>query len=227
MIISHSNNFIFLRVPKNASTSVATFMINNLCDQNDKYTKINDSQIPSVNVPQEIINKYKHDYRFIHLTLNELVENNLVDKDKAAKMKVITIIRDPFDRQISLYCWKNKGNRSPDDFRRQFSLGHHQTDRSNKITQYQYGCLGDNHVAECWLYQDIDLHLQEFVSQLGVDINIDLAKYKSNMRSGQMDDFYDQHTRSAVERYYEKDFEIYNRLVDENRSRFNYSAQGR
>ena len=103
MVVSHSNNFIFLRVPKNASSSLAEFFVRNCCDSSDQYTAVNDCGILNQNIPSQVLSIYRHQSRFIHLTLDELVSNDIVTLDKAKSMTKIMVLRNPFDRQLSLY----------------------------------------------------------------------------------------------------------------------------
>jgi len=130
-------------------------------------------------------------------------------------MDVINIIRDPFERQLSLYFWKQRGNRSPEDFRKQFKNGYHANDVSNKITQYDYGCVAGEHVAKCWLYDDIERHLQQFCSDRNLP-NTSLNTYKSTVSDKKDMSYYDEETYAAVAEYYAKDIELYNRLKNEN-----------
>ena len=215
MVVSFSNNFIFLRLPKNASTSVAAYFVKNACDNNDVWTRINDAGVGDHNISPSVIAKHKHDYHFIHMTLNEIVHENIITLDQARSMDVINIIRDPFERQLSLYFWKQRGNRSPEDFRKQFKNGYHANDISNKITQYDYGCVAGEHVAKCWLYDDIERHLQQFCSDRNLP-NPSLNTYKSTISDKKDMSYYDEETYAAVAEYYAKDIELYNRLKNEN-----------
>lgn len=99
MVICDSFNFNFLRIPKNASSSLSEFFIRNFCSKEDIFTEVNDCGIPSHNVPQELIRKYAHKYRFIHLTLQELINNNMLTEEKARSMQNIGVIRNPYERQ--------------------------------------------------------------------------------------------------------------------------------
>mgnify|MGYP000282734717 CR=1 FL=1 len=120
MVICNTHNFIYLRVPKNASSSLAEFFVRNYCHSNDAYTQyatqpdhlrqdrwteVNDCQIPSYNIPMKTMRKYMDRYRFIHLTLAEIVGEGLVREMDLPHKRVISVIRDPLMRQLSLYFW--------------------------------------------------------------------------------------------------------------------------
>jgi len=220
MVISDTNRFIFLRVPKNASTSLATFFVKGYCDsKNDAYTSIGDSRIQSKNIPQNVINKYRNDYRFIHLTLNEILHNRLIDESYARSCKIIGCLREPLDRQLSLYFFKKrgKGSPSPKEFREMFCNGYCRDDSNNRILQSQYLKIGDQSVGEWWLYEDLDERLFQFQQQYSAIKNIELPTYKSSFRKEvdkqeQIDYYYDEKTRNVVLDYYAPDVDLYKRL---------------
>lgn len=217
MVISDSNNFIFLRVPKNASTSLAEFFVKHMCDKNDKWTGIGDARLPTNNISNEIISKYRVQYRFIHLTLEEIIENGVITENDLAK-QVITVLRNPLERQLSLYFFKNKGNRSPQSFRYIMKDGYYKDDGSNHILQTDYAKYKGKDYATYWLYESIDEKLEEFAASRGLKMPAQLSKHKAgNNTNALIDEYYDAATRKAVLEYFKDDYEMYMRLKDENR----------
>lgn len=220
MVISDTHKFIFLRVPKNASTSLATFFVKGYCySDKDVYTKIGDSQIQSKNISQSTVNKYRKHHRFIHLTLNEIIQNKIVDESYARKCKIIGCLRDPLDRQLSLYFFKKRGNKStsPEEFQKIFSKGYCEDDDNNQILQSQYLKIGDQSVGEWWLYENLNNHLTEFQKQFPLNQNIELPTYKSSFRKSidkqeQIDYYYNEEVKNAVLDYYAEDVDLYQRL---------------
>lgn len=223
MVICESNGFIFLRIPKNASTSLATYLIKEYCNKTDTYTGVGDSGITKQNVPDGIISKYRIGYRFIHLTLNELVQNKLITEEKIRNMKVYGVIREPLDRQLSLYFFKkrSRANYNPDDFRMLFQNGYCESDQNNRILQSEYCKLGTEDVGHYWLYDKLNEALNQFKQIFPPQNDIGVPTYKSSLRQSYnkqdlIDEYYDQKTKDAVLKYYEKDFELYERLRNEN-----------
>lgn len=219
MVICKERKFIFLRVPKNASTSLATFFVQGYCDSNDIYTGIGDSKITRQNIPDAVHSKYRQGYRIIHLTLNEILHNNLLDESFARQCKIFGVLRDPFDRQLSLYFFKNRrrGNVSPKGFRQMFRNGYCNGDLNNQILQSDYLKIGDQSVGEWWLYDTLNQHLAEFQQQYPPTTNVDLPQYKSSFRKSVdkqalIDEYYDDETRQAVAEYYANDIDLYQRL---------------
>ena len=224
MVICESQKFLFVRIPKNASTSLATFFVQGYCNSKDKYTGIGDAGIKTQNVDQNIVNQYKLGYRFIHLTLNEIIDNGLISQSQISDMKVFGCIREPFDRQLSLYFFKKRQSKhtSPHEFQNMFRNGYCEGDNNNKILQSEYLTIRNENVGEYWLYDNLNQHLKTFQSQFNAINQISLPQYKSSMRktldkNELIEQYYNQSTRDAVMKYYEKDFELYEKLKNENR----------
>jgi hypothetical protein len=211
MVICDKHNFIFLRIPKNASSSLADFFVRNFCDQNDIWTEVNDCGIRDNNVNPELIRKYRHQYRFIHLMLQELVDNNVVTPTTLADKEIISVLRNPHRRQLSLYFFLKRGQRkSPEEFRHIFRDGYHETDTSNRILQTDYPKLKGVDKGTWWIYNRLNEHLQEFCSSKGMTGKLELKQYKNGYTPKQQEIFeqyYDQKTLDAVKKYYEKDFD--------------------
>lgn len=218
MVICKSNKFIFLRVPKNASTSLATFFIKGYCGKNDIYSGIGDSKIKKHNFPDSVHSKFRKGYRMIHMTLNEIIDNKIIDESFARECKIIGVLRDPFDRQLSLYSFKNRGKTlSPEHFRDCIQNGYLEGDLNNQIPQSEYLKIGDESVGEWWLYENLNDHLAEFQKQYPTNNDIELPHYKSSFRKNidkqeQIDYYYNEQTKNAVKEYFAADFELIERL---------------
>ena len=212
MVVSYSNNFIFLRVPKNASSSLAEYFVRNKCNKDtDMWTSVNDCGIKQNKIPQDIITKYAYHYRHIHLTLQELVDNALITHTEATEMKKIVVMRNPLHRQLSLFfflCRNQKRASTPEQFRKAFASGKHESDSNNVYTQTEYtkldGVITSN--VDFWKYENI-----------GNMITDNLSQFKSNTRPKRdmdelVSEYYDAATRSAVLEYYAEDMKIYESL---------------
>lgn len=219
MVISESNHFIFIRVPKNASTSLATFFVQNYCKgRDDRYTPIGDSGVKTKGISDSLISKHRTQYRFIHLTLQELVEEGVVTRESVKSKEVITVIRDPIERQLSLFFFKHR--RNPKDatveaFRKEYQLGYDQNDGSNSILQSEYCKLDGQFVTTPWLYDFIPEHLAHFSARRKSLPETPLANFKSGIkpeRETLIQEYYDKATKKAVEQYFAADFELYHRL---------------
>jgi len=211
MVICEKYNFVFLRVPKNASSSLAEFFVRNFCDMGDKWTDVNDCGLPMNNIPRELVYKYADKYRYIHLTLEELVQNRMLPPTDLERKRIITVIRDPLMRQLSLYFFlKRVETPSIEEFRSIFKDGYHASDPSNKILQTEYPRVYGYDYGEYWLYNKLDRYVDSFAKQNNVIPQNSLQKFKSGFTPQQVnliDKWYDQKTLDAVRKYYEKDFE--------------------
>lgn len=214
MVISEKHNFIFIRIPKNASTSLATFFIKNYCYKDDYYTSVGDSGIRNSRIPQAVLDKHRKQYRFIHLTLNEIIDEGIITREAARHKRVIGVIRNPLERQLSLYFFLNRnspGAASISQFRSFMQKGYYESDGSNHILQSNYLKIGDENVGEFWNYDKLSDRVAEFKAQYGKPSH-DLQTFKSNFKptnQNLINDYYDAATRKAVEEYFAKDFEIY------------------
>jgi hypothetical protein len=223
MVISEKYKTIFVRIPKNASTSLATFFVQNCCDENDRYTGIGDSRIKTNNIEEKIVKKHREQYRFIHLTLNELIEEKIVNPNELNDKKVIGVIRDPIERQLSLFFYKHRTNihrATPKAFRNEFANGYHHSDGSNHILQSDYTMFGDKQIGTFWLYDNLDYYLNQYIKDNNINAVNKLASFKSSIKpkdDNLIQEFYDKATLKAVEEYYAKDIELYEKLKDENR----------
>lgn len=215
MVISDNFNFTFIRIPKNASTSLATFFVKNCCGPNAKFTGIGDARIQSQNINNAIINKYRRQYRFIHLTLQEIVENGVMTDEEARQRETIGVIRHPLDRQLSLYFFKRrKQETSVSDFRQYMAEGFDKTDGSNHILQSEYLTLNGMTVGQYWPYERLNEYLKFFMARHKIEPKFDLPNFKSNFRkTALVDEYYDKGTRRAVEDYFQKDIELYEGLM--------------
>ena len=218
MIYCPEYNFNFLRVPKNASSSVADFLISNyaLNHKTSIWTEVNDAGIPDYKFPVEVHQKYFKKYRWIHMTLGELVRHNVISEEKARAHDNITIIRNPYDRQLSLYFFLKRGQtKSVEEFRSIMSEGYYSTDPNNKILQTEYPKLNGEDLGTWWLYENLNTHIQEFRTAKNKPIRNPMKKHKSSWKPKDpalIDEYYDQATKDAVQRYFEADFEKYNEL---------------
>ena len=211
MVSCEQYDFLYLRIPKNASSSLAEYFIKNYCSMADKWTEVNDCGIKDHKVDINVINKFRHQYRWIHLTLQELVDNQIVDRYDAYNKDIISVLRNPYMRQISLYFFLRRGkDKSPEEFRHIFRDGKHESDISNAILQTDYAKLDGKDLGMWWSDNKLGDHLEDFAKRRGVTPQSKLENRKGKWTpkdQSLFEQYYDQKTQDAVRKYYEKDFE--------------------
>lgn len=212
MVICNSYNFIFLTIPRCASTSLSAFFVTNFCTApKDEWMPIH-NDIKQKNVSDEIIRKYRADYEYLHLTLQQAVDSKLLTLEQATSMTKIAVLREPLARQLSLYCLFTKNNinhRTPKFFRREFRKGHHFLDYNNKKLQIDFsklnGVIAPNTVF--WNFNNLEAEVAAFCRDKPP------IKYKLNKLNKSdfhtLDEYYDETTRQAVLSYYAEDLEAY------------------
>lgn len=215
MVVSNSHQFVFLRIPKNASSSLATYFVNLYCNNKDIYTEVNDGGIAHNNIPKNIIDENKQHSHFIHLTLQELRNYELISNEMIKKYKIIGVIRNPFERQMSLYNFLcNNCGKIPtkENFNSEFITGKHINDVNNSYTQCEYMKIDGKLVGEFWVYDNLQKHVSDFSKKHGKDDKLLHLKNFSTSTKERMN-YYTEKTKSAVRKYYEEDFEKYYELT--------------
>lgn len=94
MIVIPNKKFIFLRVPRTASTSMSQFLLENIGRMDS-----------IVHTPVYYSNFFGPNPIFkpelVHATINELIQEGVVDLDRAKTSRIFASIREPVDRFIS------------------------------------------------------------------------------------------------------------------------------
>lgn len=219
---SHAQKLLFVRIPKNASTSLATFFIENCKPHDDDvHMAIIDSKIPMKNVPPEVIKKFSLNHEFIHLTLQQIVDNGVVSRNLVMDTDVYGVLRNPLERQVSLFLFLTRNNRparTVDGFRDTFKDGCHPTDPSNRKLQTDFLTLDGVPMGKFLLYEKLTDHLDCIIKEKKIKIKKPLAKFKSQFRKRPMeeliDEYYDDATRDAVVSYYEADWIKYREMCN-------------
>lgn len=221
MYISHKYKFIFLRVPKTASSSLSDFFIKNIPDDSAVYTPVPDSKTEG-NLDSKIIKKYKKTFRQFHLTLDDLVKERIITRDQALSYRVISVIREPFDRQKSFFYfyakWRARGKTSNlGTYKKLAPDGFFKEEPNSKLLQSDFCKFEGKYIGEQWLYERLEDHVQEFMRGLGIPIVHPLPKHKAFFRKekGKNEIVFDQEASRKIKEFFQEDFELYSRLKGE------------
>jgi len=204
-------NFCFIRIPKNASSSIMNFMQANAGSEEDTFSRV-------FKLEGKILSKgYGQNFSKIHNSHSDVsyVINHKLVPDTA---KFVGVVRDPFDRQLSLYLYRMKDQSaiapSPEHFKQSITNGilqdlpHHMQLQStylnySKAINHQY-----------WLFENIHNHIDEWCKEYNIVPTtplIDLSRFSVDTLS-LIDTYYDDELRSEVTKAWKPDIDLYNKL---------------
>ena len=100
MIISHSRNFVFVHIQKNAGTSITKYL--------DKYITYQDLLLGCTEFGEKIQHLYKEKFNLHkHSYAKEI--KNIMGEETWNNYFSFSFVRNPYDRMVSLYNWCRKG----------------------------------------------------------------------------------------------------------------------
>jgi hypothetical protein len=116
MIISHTHKFIFIKSEKTAGTSIEA-ALSNACEGDDVVTPLNDypfNRDEKGNMVHRAMNADRLDWwnRDIGQHVDALTIRSKLPDDVWNSYLKVSIVRDPWDRVVSLYTWKTRNEPS-------------------------------------------------------------------------------------------------------------------
>jgi hypothetical protein len=216
MYISHKHKFAFLRVPKTASSSLSEFFIRNIDDPDAIYTEVDDIKLPARNLPHGIKEKYKQDYAYFHLTLDQIYDEGLITADQIRSYKIIAIMREPIDRHLSFYHfyrkWESKGKPSKKELEQMAGGGYFTKHKNSMIPQSDFLTFRGELVGEYIPYDNFEPRVNEILTDMGIEVKHPMPKHKSGFRKSPSFDLIDEAMQRAIKNRFSRDFEIYRSL---------------
>lgn len=210
-----NDKLAFLLIPKNASSSIRTFFNipigksvpdGNFLDDNIRVFDFNGVKL----LTTDEYGKQKVE----HVDLDTALKFNLI----SSGARVVAIIRDPLERQLSLYFYRHRHKKyetpvSIDDFRSRVSKGY--IEDSPWHMKLQTSFINNTSVdVEYWLYEDLNEKFLEFGVLPHMNVSLDKTKFNTDLLISK---FYDADTISAVKKYWRDDFILYEKLKNETR----------
>jgi hypothetical protein len=211
MISIRRFKFNFINVPKNASTSIRRFFIDNVVQPEDSYSEYYEDE--NTRWSQ---NMAHHHASHSHMDVTYAVDNGLLDKTET----IVGVLREPVERVLSLYLYRVKQGlvQSPGiaDFRRSVSVGFYPDRPWQNQLQSSFLTYEGKQLGQWWLFDNIDHHINDFVDTYGIDVKRPLLTQNKSIKNHDtkeyLSTFYDADTLRAVTKYYEQDIELYHRM---------------
>jgi len=218
MYISHKYKLIFVRIPKTACSSITHYLIKNIEDREAVHSGVDDAKIKST-LGKNPIRKPIMSNKYVHYTLADIVNDKFITPQQLNEYKIFGVIRDPFDRQMSMYYFRKKWNRKPKPSLQDYknltinncamkinpeATGRIQTDYMTYKGR-QYGTF--------LLYDNLEQELRKFMVNHGLSVEHDLPKHKAGNRVARGNEIkFDDEVIQSINKHYSKDFEVYNML---------------
>ncbi len=221
MIVSHSRKFIFLKPKKVGGTSVE-LALSNICGDEDVITPVNEEHLRQGRGPQNYIIPYRGllwnlGFRREGASFPKIVFaahspgrdiKRHLGKDVWNEYRKVTIIRNPWDREVSRYFWERDRPKRPKDFE---TFIEEVTRRHPIGNDWLASGLGrdDGFLIR---YEHLAEDYATFVRSLGVENVPALPKAKGETRpseSRRYQEVYNACTRDAVAQIYRKEIEAF------------------
>ena len=221
MIVSYSHRFIFVRTRKVASTSVEMFL-SQFCDEQDIITPLTPGEetlrhnikprnfrIPGcgrarvLRIVGELVGRpaIGHGGFYNHMPAKEI--RRLIGEQAWNDCYKISIERNPWDRQVSLYNWHYRDRDPKPSFDRFIRSPFHRKISPNFDTYAIDGKIAADHVCR---YESLEEDLSFVLKQIGIDARVELPRAKSSFRAGRhWRDYYTPKTRDIVADWYARE----------------------
>jgi hypothetical protein len=230
MFISPKYKFIFLRVPKTASTSLSEFFIRNIDDPDAIYTEVDDAKIQGTLSEEKLVeirgvHENFHPFKHLHLNLRQIVEYGIVTEQQVRDYYCFAVLRDPIERQKSFYYFFKRWDKdlkskpySLEEYKYMAPQGWFDADKAtgednSKLLQSDFLKFDNQTHGEYWLYENLTEHLTDFMSKINVPITHKLNNHKSQYRVDKIDASkqisFDYDSILRIKDYFQKDLNLY------------------
>ena len=191
---------MFVKIPKTATEAMAAYLQPYANDE-DVFSHDNGFDL-NLNDPHRTHS---------HMDMNYILKHGLATRDN----RFVGVIRNPYERLLSLYLYRQRQRRydsklSVEDFRHRARSGFIEDHVWHMQLQSTFL---DN--GEYWCYDNLHSHVKKmarefnFYNDVLPFVNRSTVKYDTR---DLIDTFYDNATRTAVNKYWERDIELYNEV---------------
>lgn len=213
MIVSHRYRFIFLRTEKTGSSSLRWALKQNLGPE-DYCAELYRPGLRKY---------YPHEVGYVRRTLGGwLVKphphataaqvRHFVGKEVWRSYFKFAVERNPWDRQVSLYCQRRSKSDTPQHFDRDMGSPLFRALHYTRLNNWGiYTIHGKIAVDRVIRYEQLDHALPALFEELGFEEAIELPRLRSGHREAGRDyrDYYSPKTRNLVAKWYRREIEAF------------------
>lgn len=217
MYISRKYKVIFIRIPKTACSSITEFLIKNIDDSNAIHSGVDDSNIKSTLIDAEkTSSKENKSNKYVHYTLQNIVDEGFVKADELKHYNIFGVLRNPIDRQKSMYWFRKKWSKSTpgslEDYKN-ITINNcaMKASPATGIEQVEFMKYNNKLHGRFWLFENIDKELNNLLNDLGLSMKYELPKHKSGNRKKNEFEF-DEEVMKSLKAHYNNDFIMYHNL---------------
>lgn len=203
MIFIPSKNFLYLRVPRTASTSVSNYLLDNLSIFTDLKTTRPDflfeKKVTIVdNIP-------------VHANVHHLLDNRLINENEIKDYKIFAVIRDPVDWIIS-HAFADL----PVEFTINKNLNEivsSYLDNVHTIPQISILKYKENTLSDIYTYDNLNYMIQEVFKYLNIAVHpANSYNYRSDRRLDRVTKL-NSVLIDRVYNQYEADYTLYQKII--------------
>lgn len=204
MIVSNSRKFVYLRVPRTGSTSLANFLIEHVdfCRETDFHTPVPYNRVAGLNM--SAANR-------VHATLEDIVGYGIL-RHPIEDYAIFGIVRDPVDRFISSawHACKHHGIQARDNDEA-VAYGWRVADPQEPIFRLQADWLlhERQQINRIFAYEHLDLLAQAILGSRQAHVTF---RHRSDSRKLRNTDLDESLRRKILDRY-RQDQEIYESVI--------------
>jgi hypothetical protein len=219
MIVSHAHKFIFLKTRKTGGSSVE-IALSHICGADDVLTPAPpEEEAMRARPPQNyfIEPRYRPRIRSLlrfvgaspraaGITYYNHMPAARVRRYVAPNVwrayRKVTIERNPWDRELSFYFWRNQGRSPPSTFEDFI------TRPARALNNFEIYSINGSIIADVILrYETLGTDFSAFVESLGITPAPELPRAKGSFRPSNADyrSFYNERTREIIAKRYERE----------------------
>jgi sulfotransferase famil protein len=228
MIISHANRFIFLKTQKCAGTSIE-LALTQVCGPDDVITVGPEDEKTRVQlvlgpqnctIPQEyrpldwrlrkmlgLRSSWAGSTYFNHMPASKLRRS--MDRHLFDAYRKVTVVRNPWDREVSLYFWRYRNSKDRPSFESFVRIPRYRPERKT----FELYSINGTVVADTVLrYENLEKDFADFIATLGTHKVPELPRAKGKYRSESSRDYRNLYSAAAqriVARRYAREIEAF------------------